>query len=180
MRDWQYPETWQVGDSLDAETLNRRIRDQHDILLRRPLTVVHSTADQSLPDSTDVMLSFNTIDQDDDGMCVTATPVSEFYVQRDGTYQIWHSTMALGNGIAGTCWDSAIWVSGTTSARRWDLESTFTNVSNKEFCHAITGTIYMVAGEYIYVTAWQNTGGTVTLQAALNTPRIAIMWLGIS
>jgi hypothetical protein len=175
--DWAYPETWNVGDRLDAETMNRRVRDQNTILLRRPMLVAHTTASQTVATAVDTMLSWNTIDEDDDGWAAAGTPATRFYCQRDGTYQFWLNVTGQGNGVSGTTFQTSFWIN---DIRRWDVQTTFTPTSGKQFAHSTTGLIALVAGDNIKCGAWQNTTANVTVPVVANSPRFAIMWLGIT
>ena len=180
MAEWLYPETWAVGDNMDANTLNRRIRDQFGILLRRPLLVAHNSADQAVSTSSDTAISFDTIDNDDDGMAITGTPATKFYVQRDGAYQFWLNVTMVGNGVGGTIFQTSVWINGTTAGRRWDMQATTTNINGKIYAHSQSGTVFMSAGEYLSAMSYQTTGANITLQASNNSPRLALMWLGVS
>lgn len=184
MVEWNYPETWQVGDKLDQVTLNRRISDQNALLLRRPLLVAHNSGSTTLSNAGDAALSFDTIDQDDDGMCLTGTPATCFWAQRNGTYQIWLNISGNGNGTACPTWRTGLLLNGVAPGsqanRRWDVITGFPTTNGRAFYHSLTGTVFLSAGEYISVALYQNSGASMTLPATNNTPRLVIMWWGIT
>jgi hypothetical protein len=178
MADWTYPETWQVGDNLDANTLNRRVRDQTTTLLRRPLMVAHNASAFTLPTGSDTRLTFDTIDVDDDGMAMGGTPVTDFYVQREGTYQIWCNVEANGNGTAAPIFRVGLLLSATY--RRWDVITKLHSNSGVGFTSSTNGTAILSVGERVGVVMYQNSGFNVTVAAINNAPRLVIMWLGIT
>ena len=114
MDGWKYPESWKVGDKLDAATLNTRIRDQNIVLLKRPLTVAHSSVDQTSPITSWHAVTFNTIDNDDDGMSQEVLPTTNFYAQRPGIYQVWANVDYRTPGGANT-YALALWLNGNSS-----------------------------------------------------------------
>ena len=178
MDDWTYPATWKVGDTLDADTLNTRIRDPNGIILRRPLTVATSTSNQTMPTSGhgNTVVTFNNIIQDDDGMVLQNTPMSDFYAQRTGTYQVWYN-LGVNALAAATSVMTAIAVNG--SALLWENQVRIEAFSGTFFSISTSGLVYCTAGEYIEFQAWNGSATTtMTIAAVNNTPRIAIMWLG--
>lgn len=185
MPDWTYPETWQVGDTFDANTLNRRVRDQTSILLRRPLFVAHQSAALTLVNG-DNAVTFDTIDVDDDGMAMTGStgvqspPVTNIYAQREGTYQIWYNTTFTGNGTACPNISASIWITNNSGTRRWDYQAKGHTTSGQYLCRSVTGTISLNVGEYFTARCFQNTGANMTMPVINNTPRIVVMWLGIT
>lgn len=183
MPEWIYPETWQVGDDLNADTLNRRVRDQNITLLRRPMLVARMTASQSLVQSTNQPLTWNTIDVDDDGMALdnTGGVYTDFYAQREGTYQVWLNVGMQGNGSGGGEWQTSIWLNGSTT-RRWDLQSGTVTTSGKLWYHSQTGIVSVGQGETITARTFASAGTTnITIPGSSNgTPRLVIMWLGIT
>ena len=175
--DWQYPETWSVGDNLDAETLNRRVRDQNTILLRRPMLIAHASADASQAGGS-VTMSWDTIDKDTDGMVITDTPATTFYIQRDGTYAMFLTVTMAGNGSSCPTMLAGLNVNGST--RRWDEISGMSSTSGQQLIFCSQGMIFMSAGEYVQAWTYHNSASSETIKAVNNTPRLVIMWLGAS
>lgn len=176
--DWLPPETWQVGDTLNAETLNRRIRDQMTILLRRPLTVLTNAAPQVITSGTNTTLTWDTITQDDDGMAMSGVPVSNIYAQREGTYQIWFNVTFASNGTAPNTLQSSIWLNNVAGTRRWDYQSK--GSSTIDHCRCSSGTVFLNAGEFFTAHAYQDTGANMSTKIISGTPTLAVMWLGVS
>lgn len=180
MNIWTYPPTWKVGETLNAANLNTRIRDQNTVLLRRPLTAAHSTTTLSIPTSGhgNTNLTFDTIDQDDDGMVVQTTPVTDFYIQRAGTYQVWLNVTFSAPATATDCM-SGLLLNQTNT--RWQIQGRIPGFAGTGFSHSLSATLFLSVGEVITAQVW-NGSATATLgtQAVNNTPSIQIMWLGVS
>lgn len=179
MDGWKYPESWKVGDKLDAATLNSRIRDQNIVLLRRPLLVAHSSVNQSSPISSWHAVTFDTIDQDDDGMVQETTPTTNFYAQRPGIYQVWANVDYRTPGGANTN-ALAIWLNGDSSFILYRQQKRYGGFgATIDFAHSLEGIVALGVGDYIQLNSWNGSGVDIlTLQAINNCPRICIMWLG--
>jgi len=176
--DWLPPETWQVGDTLDAATLNRRIRDQFTVLLRRPLTVLTASASQTVATGTNTTITWDVITQDDDNMAMSGTPVSNIYAQREGTYQFWYNITFNSNGSTVNTLQTSVWLSNNSTTRRWDYQARA--ASSIESCRSVTGTMFLQSGEFFTAHAFQNSGANMTTRVANGTPSLIVMWQGIS
>lgn len=169
------PDTWKVGDTLNADTLNTRIRDQNNILLRRPLTVATMSTTQSWG-SGNLTLGWDTIVQDDDGMVLgDASPTTQFFAQRAGSYRFWCSIgitpLATQQGVALTALVNGVTIFQNTY--RMEARTTLPMFLN------CTGLVSMSPGETFKMFAFNSLGtSTLTIQNTNNTPSIAIMWLG--
>lgn len=180
MNIWTYPPTWKVGDTLNAANLNTRIRDQNTVLLRRPLTVAHASANSTIKvsGSGNTNLSFDTIDQDDDGMVIQTLPTTDFYVQRAGTYQIWFNVTFATLSTATDCMSGLLINNANT---RWQVQGRIPGFSGTGFSHSFSAVMFFSVGEIITPQVWNgNATTTMTCAAVNNTPRIQIMWLGVS
>jgi hypothetical protein len=173
--EWQYPVTWAVGDSLNAATLNSRVRDQNILLLRRPLFAAHIASAVTAASGTTV-LTWDTVDIDDDGMCASGAPASELYVMRDGTYSFWLTVTGTGNGSACPTFYAGLILNGTL--RKWGTATGMTAVSGVKYTQQATGTLLLSAGDTFHAWVNQNSGANMTLPALDNTPRLVVMWLG--
>jgi hypothetical protein len=176
--DWIPPETWHVGDDLDAATLNRRVRDQMTILLQRPLTVLTNSATQSITTNTNTAITWDTITQDDDGMAMSGTPVTNIYAQREGTYQVWLNVTFASNGTAPNLLQSSIWLNNASATRRWDFQSK--GSGSVDYVRCSTGTFFLNAGEFFTAHTFQDSGSNMLTKIISNTPSLIVMWLGIS
>lgn len=180
MNVWSYPSTWHVGDTLNAATMNARIRDQNTILLRRPLTVAHVSSNFNIKvsGSGNTNVSFDVVDQDDDGMVIQTLPTTDFYVQRAGTYQIWFN-VTFGTLSAATDCMSGLLINGANT--RWQVQGRIPGFNGTGFSHSLSAMIFLSEGETITPQVWNGNATTVmACQAVNNTPRIQIMWLGVS
>ncbi|MGH7240490.1 MAG: hypothetical protein ACREHG_10580 [Candidatus Saccharimonadales bacterium] len=176
---WNFPVTWQVGDLLDADTLNARIRDQNNILLRRPLLAAHSTTNQSGATSSWTSVTFDTIDNDDDGMALEATPVSDFYAQRAGVYQVW-ANVDFRNPGGGNTYALALWLNGLSSNIEYRQQKRMGGFGTTiDFGHSLNGIIFLGVGDFVELRYWNGSGTDVlNVQATNNCPSIRILWLG--
>lgn len=182
--DWKYPETWQVGDTLDAATLNSRIRDQNSILLRKPLTVARRTTNHTLTSGGVWAVQWDTLDIDDDGMdvqgAVAGGTLDTFYIQRDGTYQVWYTACFAGNTFSGDI-DINCYIDSSVTYRRWDSQARMCTNNAQWYFRSVCGTMFLKVGENLQFTAWQDTGHDMTFRCpAFGCPRVAILWLGIT
>ena len=178
MDQWDFPATWKVGDTLNADTLNSRIRDQNNLLLTRPLTVATMSANQTVPvaGSGNHVVTWDTIVQDDDGMVLESTPMSNFYAQRAGTYQFWLNVGFNGLAAADTVM-GCVTLNGTD--RRWENQYRMEAFSGTFYPISTTGIVSMKIGEFLQFQTWQSSASTVTMPGATNnTPRACIMWQG--
>jgi hypothetical protein len=179
MDQWTYPETWKVGDTLDADTLNSRIRDQNNVLLRRPLLVAHSTSNQSGATNAWTTLTFNTIDNDDDGMAIETSPYSNFYAHRPGIYQVW-ANVDFRNPAGANTYALAIWLNGSSSFLLYRQQKRMGGFgSTVDFGHSLEGIVALGVGDYVQLNVWNGSStDALTVQATNSCPRICIMWLG--
>jgi hypothetical protein len=172
---WQYPSTWKVGDKLDADTLNDRVRDKNNLLLRKPLTFATMSASQAWG-SGNLTLGWDTIVQDDDGMVLgDASPTTQFYAQRTGTYRFWCAiavtSLATAQGVALTTLVNGVTV--FQNAYRMEARSGLPFMLNN------TGLLTMSAGESLKMFAFNALGtSTLTITPANNSPYVAFMWMG--
>lgn len=180
MQIFEDPQTWRVGDTLNAATLNERVRDQNAVLLRRPLTQAHSSVSQSIPHTSGVFpMTFDTIDNDDDGMVISTTPVSDFYVQRAGTYQVWLNVTASTLAAASDFTTGLLLDTAGVAVSRWVVATRFPGFSGQAFSHALTATLFLSVGETITPFCSNDNATTaVVIPFTNNTPTIQIMWMG--
>jgi hypothetical protein len=180
MQVWSYPTTWKVGDTLNAANMNTRIGDQNTVLLRRPLLVAHNSIAGpaiKVAGSGNTNLSFDTVDQDDDGMVIQTLPTTDFYVQRAGTYQVWLNVTFSGPAAATDCMSGFCLNNGPF---RWQVQGRIPGFSGTGFSHSISGTMFLNVGEIITPQVWNGAAVTLNMQAVNNTPRVQIMWLGVT
>lgn len=176
---WNYPTTWRVGDVLSADNLNTRLRDQNNLLLRRPLTFATMSVSQNMPTASNTTLGWDTIVQDDDGMVVgDAATTTTFYAQRYGAYRFWC-------GIAITTTAAIQVVALTTQINNTTYFQNFNRMearSGLPYMLNDTGIVTMSPGETFQMLAWNGLATSALTIPAFNNnvPYIAIMWLGAS
>jgi hypothetical protein len=180
-KDWSDPQTWSVGDTIDAETWIDRVYDPLALLLRKPLLVARRTTDLSVAaGSVTTLCSFDTIDSDDDGMVqddVSAANVTDFYAQRDGVYGVWGCATWASNTHQGTfvC-ATKVWVNGLKQGRR--AGAFVGGGTTTDNWKGYTGSINLTEGDKVnLVLENHDTGTALNIISQFNSPRLAIMWL---
>src|SRR6266705_6138756 len=102
LQDWPQPETWHAGDEINAALWTERVYEPLGLLLRRPLTIMRRTTTFTAVGNTGSQaISFDTVDLDDDGMVITATPTDKIYAQRAGVYALHFAATITGNTQTG-------------------------------------------------------------------------------
>lgn len=173
--DFTRPETWRVGDTIDAETWERRVHDPLRFMLRRPLLVARRTTNLTVTASTGQQsLPFDTVDQDDDGMVTTDLPTSIFYAQRSGIYSLWFSAPFIGNGANGRTVGVRALVNGNNYQTR-ETVTVGTTVGQDHF-RAATGDVVLTEGDSIEIVCANFLTTNITVQAIFNAPRVCILY----
>ena len=175
INDWEEPETWQAGDTLNADTWNRRIHDPISLMLRRPLMVARRTTDMTVAASYGYqVIGFDTIDIDDDSMAVGDSPYDTFVAQRSGAYHLWFSAPFIANGASGHPTLVRAQVNGIDVY--WRTSGVVGAGSTMDHWRAASGEVSVFAGDVIKILAGNYTTSTITVKAQFNAPRVAIMW----
>jgi hypothetical protein len=161
---WTVPKTWVTAEMVTAAMLNTyvrdnltAIRDQVSSKMRRS----SAAANQSIPNTTETRVSFDTVDWDTVGTIADTTnnrlnfPISGKYV--------------IGCGLR---WTSN--ANGHREIKMWYHDS----VANTNVCidhdasEAVSSLLPVLstdtvfdckAGDYVYLTGWQNSGGALTI-----------------
>jgi hypothetical protein len=178
MIDWESIETWNTGDTIDADTWTRRWVEPMSLLLRKPLTVVRRTSVQAVASGINYTnsISFDTIDLDDDGMVTTSSPFTQLFAQRAGVYDIFVSAPFVGNG------ENSQHILGV----RIDINGT---AMRERSCHIVSGASADMAkaldfsckldeGDEITVKVRNATSASINIQPYYNAPRLCVMWRG--
>jgi hypothetical protein len=141
--------------------------------------VASSTVNQTIPTAGhgNTNVNFDTIEKDDDGMVMQTGTVTDFYAQRAGTYRVWFNVQ-LGTPSTATSCMAGFLVNGTD--QRWQVQRRFPGWNGLGLPTSIAATFFMNVGEYITPQVWNGGASTVNLVASNKTPRLCIMWLGIT
>jgi hypothetical protein len=172
--DWVTPATWQVGDTIDAATWITRVYNPISLLLRRPIMVAHNSADQTVSAGGSINVSFDTVDNDDDGIIVSGLPATSFVFQRSGAYHIWWSLPFMGSGSAGASCKSQVNINGAFAYSR-ESQVVGTSTSSDQW-RGGQGEISVFAGDVLTLQGFNATASIITIKAAFNAPRLVIMW----
>src|SRR5690349_3446201 len=150
------PDTWVNGQTITADWLNRNVRDPQIFAAYAPLTIVSREAAQSIPNSAETDISWDTQLVDTDGMITT--PSTNITIQRPGVYILQHSVDFVPNttGIRTT----HIGVNGNEIAENGGDPSTISDTGL--VCSAITA-----LNQNDVVTAWvyQSSGAALNIQS---------------
>lgn len=176
LQDWPQPETWRVGDTIDAATWTRRVYEPLGLLLRRPITVLRRTTTFSAAGNTGSNpITFDTVDIDDDGMVIDALPQSTIYTQRSGIFGISYTAPITGNGAAtGNAVGVRILVNGSNLSTRQSV-SVGTTVGQDEF-KSLSCDLALNEGDAIQMCINNFNAAAVTVAATLLSPRVVVMW----
>jgi hypothetical protein len=138
-----------------------------------PHVRVYNSADQSVPTSTTTVLAFNSErwDNPSNNQHDNVTNNSRLTAQTAGLYTItahvaWTSNSTGGRGLNLT-------LNGTTRIGVLSLQS---NLTSEE---TVTTQYRLAAGDYVHVSAWQNSGSTLNVTASsAYSPEFSMTWMG--
>jgi hypothetical protein len=163
--------TWTVGELVTASKMNSFLRDAVSFLLARPSArLTHSTT-QSIPDSVNTAVTFNTEGSDTDNGHSTVTNASRYTVQTAGTWSI------------DTC---SPWVANATGKRELFIRSNGASdfassaiVASASVRHAlqVSDKIALSVGDYVEAVVWQSSGVALNLDNTFHGgQRMALIW----
>jgi hypothetical protein len=174
MIDWTAPETWNVGDYINADNWQRRWYTPMSLMLRRPVTEVTRSTDYSCPNGGSNVFSFDTVVQDDDGMVLSGTP-NIFYAKRTGVFTVYFAATFSGNGDTISSVGVRIRLNGSTLA--FARQATVNNGSVGTDCfRSMAGDITMSEGDYVECLLSNYLSHSITVTAQFNAPRMVIFW----
>lgn len=158
------PRTWVVGDTVSAARLNA-LRDAINFLLNPPMFAGYQATAQSIPNLTETAVIIDTVTQDSATGYNVSTP-TRYTAQYSGWYEVvgkvnFNSTASGFRAVSFHVNGNAVVPNPQAN------EPTSGGVNNIE--PVAVGTVYLNAGDYVELTAYQNTGAAVPLTAPYST-----------
>lgn len=164
-----------AGEYIDTPDWNA-LADSINFLANRPACRVHNSANISVPNATDTILTFNTESFDTASMhstsvntgritCTAAgiyvvTAVAQFAANATGA----RSMGLIVNGLAGTFYNFAqAPVNSAAGATRL----------------VVTDIIKLAVGDHVQVVAYQTSGGALNVEAFGRSPSFSAVWIGL-
>lgn len=149
------PDTWVPGQSINADWLNRNIRDPQIFLTYAPLTIVERAATQSLSNGVETNITWDTEVVDTSGMF--SNPSTNLVVTEPGVYALQHSVDFAANATSIRA--THIAVNGNTISEIGGDASTTSDTGL--VCSAITP---LAAGDIITAFSYQSSGAALNIQ----------------
>lgn len=167
------PPTITVGQKVTAAYLNASIRDAVNFLTAQPLCVVTSSVVQNLTTSTQTPLTFDTEATDSDAMHSTVSATSRLTAITPGWYLL-TGTVTFAANATGDRFVSFL-INGATELARVD-QMTVTTASRGPSLTTST-VLFLNAGDYVELTAWQNSGATLATALGGGGSRLSALWV---
>lgn len=163
-------DTWVAGQLASADYFNKNVRDVQKFLVYAPLTIVTRNATQSIADSVQATVTWDTEVIDTDGWFTA--PSTNLVCQRAGVYgiqyQVYYAVSAVGIR-SGHIAVNGNWVSSANNSP----PSSGSGVPNL----ISTSITALNVGDIVTGMTFQNSGGALLLGAGYNAPRMAIRLL---
>jgi hypothetical protein len=128
-----------------------------------PAARAYNTSAQSIPNSTDTALTFNTDRYDTDNIHSTTTNTSRLTAQTAGIYAVTGEVIFAGNS-SGTFRDLYVRLNGTTTVVQQNTKPDAAYNTRA----TITTMYYLNAGDYVELMTYQDSGGA--LSTVVNSP----------
>ena len=159
-------DTFTSGQLLTADLLNANVRDVQRFLAYAPLTIVQRAAAQSIADSAQATITWDTEVVDVDGMF--NSPSTNLTVQRPGVYAIQFEPLFVANGNgairSGHIAINGTWVSSANNAPS-GTDPTALNMS---------AIVALNTGDVVTGMVFQNSGGALNVGTLYNAPRMSV------
>jgi hypothetical protein len=153
-------------NALGTNLSNLYAYNQAGFRTQRPCVIVRQTTGQSIPNTTDTLVTFNVADVNTDNMWVAGSP-TVITIQHAGIYWIFTQARwgAYGPATLTTVGSPSILVNGTNPATNAVAQNVLPFVAGGAGATSQAGWLgNLAAGATIYLNVWQNIGGTATLQ----------------
>jgi hypothetical protein len=141
-----------------------------------PQAALHQTVAQSIPNITDVLLSFTTADSNTDNMWVGSQP-NQLTVKTAGTYAVFAQA-----SLKGTSPDNYLFIlmNGTNTSTNSVAEDHQNGNNSGDGCllHCSALLPSLAAGATFYVSVWQNSGAGFTTAIDRSTARFYAWRIG--
>lgn len=163
--------TWTVGELMTASKLNSYLRDAVGFLLARPYATLTHTLAQSIPDSTNTALSFNTEVADTDNGHSTTSTISRYVVQTAGIWTVTGSVPWNLNAVGKR--ECFVRTNGA-----FEFSSSAIVVGANVRCSlSVTDKVACSVGDYIEIVGWHNGGAGITIDPTFHGgQRFHLIW----
>jgi len=169
--------TVSVGGKVTAALWNDDVRDAVGFLLAPPRCRLWSTAAVSATTSTYTAMTWDSEDYDTDGMHSTSSNTSRITIATDGLYQL-SGAIGWAASATGRRWQQ--WYkNGTTLGVDYSLIVN-AGSSSAIVCPAPTVTVSLVAGDYIELFGWQDSGGSLNMNPTSSYSYAEARWVASS
>lgn len=163
-------------NALSSNLTNLYNYNQASFNSQRPCVIAKQTSGQSLTNTTDTIVTFNSAAINTDSMWSSGAP-TQITIQHAGVYWIFTQTKWPTNAT-GFGYSSSILVNGTvvaTNAVATQLLPTFASGSGTATQCGVT--VNLSVGATVFLNAWQNTGGAKTLDTAFGGSFLGCVFL---
>lgn len=167
-------DTASVGGKVTAALWNADVRDAVDFLLDPPRCRVTHTATVSASNTTNTAHAWDTEDFDSDGIHSTSVNTSRLTIVTDGVYQLSGAISWAGNS---TGLRYQMWFKNGASMGI-DYQSVVAAGSSSTIVvPAPTAMVALVAGDYIELVGYQNSGGSLNMNPAASYSYAEARWV---
>ncbi|MEV4173974.1 hypothetical protein [Nonomuraea sp. NPDC049709] len=156
------PRTWTVGELLTAAKLNADLRNGLNFLLSgKPLASLAKTTNQSVPNSTFTVVTWNSEIIDRDGGHDNATNNSRYTSQTAGWYRVVAHLVWNANFTAKIRQTNFV----RSAAQAYFLTSGFGDADGNNGSSTAVGLIFLSVGDYLEVHGNQASGAALDITA---------------
>lgn len=139
----------------------------------KPIVRVGLNANQSIPDSTITVVSWNAASTNTDNMWVASQP-TQLTVQTAGWYQILMQT--AWNGATQSNRSCGVMINGTSEAVNGVAKNWFAGSLNGPWYHQVLAYEHLAAGATIYGYVYQVSGGALSLVTSVPGTYLSARW----
>jgi hypothetical protein len=163
------PPTATAGQPLSASDWNTKVRDSLEALAKPARCRVYRSAALSLANATTIAIAWDAEEWDTDAFHDLATNTTRLTAPRAGIYLV-RASVYYGVAAGGVYRLAAISKNGTT-------EYYNTNRNGTQVSVEVIGEVSMVAGDYIEILSYQDSGGALSLVVGKGHTDASIRWV---
>lgn len=154
------PTAWVAGERPTAAKLNANSTDLGNFLLSKPTARIENWTDQAVPTATYTDLTFSTTAFDTDGMASLVN--NRIIIQTNGIYRINCQTAWNVSGV-GIRYAALLKNGSYVTINGYPPHTAGLVVAD------VNEMLYLVAGDYLTVRGYQNTGGSLSTYSSTGT-----------
>jgi hypothetical protein len=167
------PRTWTVGELLTASKMNTDVRNGLNFLLAKPMAILQRSTAQNFTHNTPALVTWNSEIIDRDGGHDNSTNPSRYVAQTAGWYNVtafldWVNFSGGVRYLAMTRSGASLWT---------EVRSATSSASYPSY-NLLVAPVFLSLGQYIEVTALQDSGSTINIQPA--TSQLTLEWISIA